>query len=520
MPFQNLNSNFMSGVLGLWDFDGDLTDTSGNGFDLTTQSGTVRFSELDGLRAVYLSVATVLERSSHEASLALKGAMSIAMLVWGTIETPAGDQILVSFGDPATSGLAADNALYRLSLDQTTTVMKYTAEEGVSVSIGPHSFEVGFPLGGWHLVVMTRDAGGEVTLYLDGQVSGLVSSSLNVPQNGGSSVLTDIGLNFEGHIGGLAIANTEMSATDVAAQWAWVSNGHDFVRYYAPDPTLIPNVRGFWEFEDDLTDSSGNGLDLVGSGLTSHDLRFATFHGKRCVWFEFGSEVKAVRPQHDPALRITKELTIHVLAVETYEDPGGLWDPQLVRFAGVGETEATNQLYSMEWVPVISELTELNYVAEQGSGTNITYSAQIGLPPFSWHLFTLTRDSAGEVTFYIDGEQAGLTSSGLALPTGGTEAVLSIGQDFTGWFGALLIAAHESTASEVADQWAIVKGDASSDNTDTVWYRMRAFESNVVNDYVTWISEGAPDLVGTASPWSPGDLSDFVVLGTNAEAAT
>jgi len=53
--------------------------------------------------------------------------------------------------------------------------------------------------------------------------------------------------------------------------------------------------------------------------------------------------------------------------------------------------------------------------------------------------------------------------------------------------------------------------DQSPGLAPSTTYVMRAFESNVVNDYVTWEVDDTPDFVGTFSPWSPGDLSDILV---------
>lgn len=47
---------------------------------------------------------------------------------------------------------------------------------------------------------------------------------------------------------------------------------------------------------------------------------------------------------------------------------------------------------------------------------------------------------------------------------------------------------------------------------EVLTFTMRAFESNAVNDYVTWQSENTPDFVGTDSPFNPIDLADIIVV--------
>lgn len=518
MPFQTINSSFLTNVRGLWAFDGDLTDSSGNSFDLTAQAGTPRFAEIDGLPCVYLSLATVLERTIHDALLAIPGDVTIPILVHATTPTAAGDQILVAFGDPATSELEADNVLYRVGLDQTTSEVEYFAEEGAGTDI-THSHEVGMPIGGWHLVTIVRSSN-DVILYIDGYQAGLDSSGLNVPTGGGSATLTDIGVNFDGYLGGLAIAASAATAEEVASLWAWVSNGGDSTRIYDLDGDLVPNLRGLWNFNDTLADEGPFGLDLQWSGLTTHDIRYASIQGKRCVYFQEDGDHKLNRASNDLALTIKGALTLHCLYYLQREPTASF---SFVRFQeNTGsEAEVDNEPWGLLCgVTAGTSSREFRYFAETGGGTNLDFTFQAGIPWAGWHLATLVRDADGDVVLYLDGVLSGTGSSGFSSPTGGTNSRLRIGAGNYGFMGGLLLAAHESSAAEVADMWAVVTGEATSSKEQVAYYRMRAFENNTVVGYVTWISEGAPDFVGTESPYNPGDLSDFTLMGQFVGDAT
>lgn len=500
----------LSNVQGLWTFASDLSDSSGNGFDLSVQSGSTVFATVDGLPSVYLSAASVLERTVHDAALAITGDMTIVMLVRSTLESPAGDQVLVTFdgGDEA----EANNTLYQIALDQTTSVVEYLAEESTGTDI-THSHGVGFPVGSWHMITLVRSSD-DVILYLDGFQAGANSSGLSTPTGGGTSVLTNIGLNFDGYIGGLAITSSAATANEIASLWAWVSNGGDSTRIYDLDPSIVPNVRGCWNFNDDLTDEGPYGLDLEWPGLTTNPIRYATIQGKRCAYFEEDDDVKVRRNGNDPELTITGALTMHVLYF-LQREPTLAGGTTLVTFQlNTGsEAEADNNLYGLLGGTVGSNSSrEWRYFAETGGGTNVDFTFQSGIQWGGWHLVTLVRDDDGDVILYTDGAAATRVSSGLARPTGGTTSELRVGIFTYGFMGGICIAAHESTASEVADMWAVVTGEASSSGEEASLYIMRGLESNVVNGEVTWASVGSPDFTGASSPYNPGDMSDIRLM--------
>jgi hypothetical protein len=97
--------------VGLWQFDGDLTDSSGNGLDLTLSTGSALYTKVFDLPGMFFNGATGLSRPSRDAALAISGNMTIEFM----ISTPllSGLGTVCQFGD-ASSETEAGNILYRV----------------------------------------------------------------------------------------------------------------------------------------------------------------------------------------------------------------------------------------------------------------------------------------------------------------------------------------------------------------------------------------------------------------------
>jgi len=497
MP-RNLSQDFLSNIQGHWNFDDDLTDQSGNGFTLT-HSGTARYGTVDSLRTIWLDGDTLTR--ANEALLEITGVLTLHVLVYATTSNAA--LTLLSFAGAGET--APDNTLYQLAV--TSSLLEYFAEEGAGTDIGPHSFDMALPRKGWHLVTMTRDSGGEVTLYIDGELAGVASTTLNVPADGTSATLTLGSANLRGYLGGCMVASSEATASEV-----WLQYEHVFesaVQYRDMNPNLLPGVVAHWDFNDTLTDNI-NSLTLgLGAGAVE---RYMSIQGKRCFAAVQGSGATTpylLQAAHTSVLSITGTLTVHCLYFGGQQDVSAS-DILLFNYLSSGESQETNQLYSLQ----LNSVQEVRYFAEQGAGSNIDYTFETGAPFRGWHLWTLVRDGSGDVSLYLDGQPAGQPSSGLSAPTtsGVQTQVLQLMQEsYQSMVGGLMVSTHQSTDDEVEAMWRwITRGGPKQRRQaggSKSTYLMRA--THTTDGEVTWVSTGQPDPTGSASPFVPGDLSDI-----------
>jgi len=506
-------ASLVTDVRAHWDFDGVLTDASGNGLTLT-HPGTARYASPNSLQGIYLGGSTTLDRAANDAVLTVTGDLTLLALVYFNAE-PTSDRTVVRF--QGGSETQANNTLYSLVLSSSTRTFQYVAESGSGADI-THDFGVGVTVGCWHLLAVTRDSKAQVALYIDGELSGDTSTTATAPDGGTSSVV-EVGVGLEGWIGGLIISGDTLSAAAIQTQWAQVSGPIREGAYKDIDQTLVSGgVQGFWNFEDDLSDGSGNGLTMLeNAGVIRHTTRYCTLNGLRGIWLPLSLDTSLPsyeRASNDAVLTITGALTIHLLYYKLDDDftVGSGADSVFVLFAGAGETEAVNNLYSVGASTVLSG-RPVNSTSEFGAGSNTILEHGHTIALGNWHLISYVRSAAGDVMVYNDGEVGGVSFTGTTLPTGGTSSVLEFmkGQQVDGWIAGLLIADSEATPSEVKKMWRHIQGgDVRLPATlPGRFYRMRAFNTNL-SQMVYW---DAPDLdlTGDDSPFPTGDLTDIVL---------
>lgn len=207
------------------------------------------------------------------------------------------------------------------------------------------------------------------------------------------------------------------------------------------DASIQSSVKGFWQFDGDLTDDSGNGLTLSTNTGTA---RYATLDGLQGFFPDNGQYL--LRSVHDSDLTILGAWTLNVLA---YFVGGDDTAEKIVDFAGAGELEANNTLYMVRQQ---SSTGRLQYTAEFGSGSNIVLELRTPIAVGAWHLYTLTRSSGGTtMKLYIDGVQA-FGGSPSTAPTGGTTSTLSTVAALSGFYAGIMISAEEAIAATVLSQ--------------------------------------------------------------------
>lgn len=201
--------------IGLWQFDGDLTDSSGNGFTLSLGAGsTQQFVEMaPGLQGVWFNGTTFYERTSTEATLQVSGPVTMEFIYLPT--APVLDlQMPLSHG--AGTANEVDNALYQFSINsdqqpgffwESVAPRANQANTGAGLIIVP----AGIPT---HIAA-TRDGSDHVRFYVNGvQIGATITTSL--PAGGGTNGRLRIGTNeFESSTRN--VINAGMSSVKIIA---------------------------------------------------------------------------------------------------------------------------------------------------------------------------------------------------------------------------------------------------------------------------------------------------------------
>jgi hypothetical protein len=181
------------------------------------------------------------------------------------------------------------------------------------------------------------------------------------------------------------------------------------------DTTFSPVL--LYQFQEDLLDSSGNGLTLsVAAGST----RFTdVYPGVRGIVLPSGTRLEAAS---NNVYRLRGNMTIEaILHLYEYNAATRIF----VSCQQAGELEADNALYSVGMLDTASQ--NLQWLSESGAGVNSTYQIADRNPLYICH-FAVTRVS-DVVQFYINGRTLGAASPLLITPTGGTNSIFRVGDN-------------------------------------------------------------------------------------------
>ena len=194
--------------VGLWHFNGDRTDSSGNGHDFGSTVGTMRYIQIrPGMAGAYFRGTYV--RVDHS-DLRITGDVTLALLMQ-LHAYPTGSTMrhyLIGCGQEGSSS-ESENTMYSINL-LVAGGIRWWSEHGSGVS---DLFPTGYlmPMQTWGLLIGRR-ASNIVTFSWNGEQLGAASSALTTP-TGGSG-------------GGLAIGSAPDAAADGefscggAAVWA------------------------------------------------------------------------------------------------------------------------------------------------------------------------------------------------------------------------------------------------------------------------------------------------------------
>lgn len=170
------------GPVALWQLNGNLLDSSGNGFTLSVEAGTERYSDtVPGVRGFYFDGATTLLRNAAEAALFILGDVTVE-IVCTSYRTSLAASFSDIVGHAATGETQAANYAYAMELAGTSVQVGHEHGSGVDDFYNP-----GFALlcGSPNHVAFTRTSN-VYQVYLNGDPVGPPSSAFT-PPNGGTS---------------------------------------------------------------------------------------------------------------------------------------------------------------------------------------------------------------------------------------------------------------------------------------------------------------------------------------------
>ncbi|HWA29102.1 MAG TPA: hypothetical protein VG734_25860 [Lacunisphaera sp.] len=185
---QRLPNNY--GALALWNFDGNLLDSSGNGRNLTVETGVQRYSQIwPGMRAIHLNGTTTLVYNVADPALRLTGDMSVTFILY-LLTALYNTGPLFSHGVAGDGGVAS-NYLYDIEILNGPKVEWFQEYTGQADSFADF---VDLPPVWPCVLTYVRSGGGTIiTQYLNGQQWGTPSynsgGALVAPTDGTSGRL-------------------------------------------------------------------------------------------------------------------------------------------------------------------------------------------------------------------------------------------------------------------------------------------------------------------------------------------
>jgi hypothetical protein len=173
--------------VGLWLFEGDLTDSSGNGATLDQSASLQEARHDNGLLAAYSDDSTRYVSAASQSQLVITGDVTLQVIVAIT-KFPVGDteEPVTGFLKLGGSGeTEPDNIVCLLGMDKNKQLY-YFAEEGAGTDIDYANTGVILDTDTTYHIALVRE-NDDVTFYVNGVQFGSSSSGLNAPTGGGTT---------------------------------------------------------------------------------------------------------------------------------------------------------------------------------------------------------------------------------------------------------------------------------------------------------------------------------------------
>lgn len=164
----------------LYNFNGDLLDSSGNGLALTQQQGTTQYAQYgnSGKKCAFFDGSTAFWESTKDASLIITGDLTVAAMVNIGPAAVAGGGFLVDKG--ATGATSSNNDNYLCAIAPAKLYMLW--RHGNKVAAQTTQFNVGVVRGEWAHAAWVR-SGTTAKLYVNG-ILGHTEDLLNAATGG------------------------------------------------------------------------------------------------------------------------------------------------------------------------------------------------------------------------------------------------------------------------------------------------------------------------------------------------
>ncbi len=206
--------------VGLWQLDGTLNDTSGNGFNLTTDAGTARYADIfPGIPGLLVSASRFIYNTTGT-SLAITGDMTIECLFRSA--APVSTTFFAGYAGGSGSGTQANNILYSMFIPSGLFGLSWTQESGSGSPTSYNLTDHVIPRTYLCHVAATR-ASNVIRFYLNGRTFGAASSALTTPDGGTTSVFRiggDAAQNaVQGNIASLKVVASALSASQIAGEF-------------------------------------------------------------------------------------------------------------------------------------------------------------------------------------------------------------------------------------------------------------------------------------------------------------
>ncbi|MDK9700708.1 MAG: choice-of-anchor D domain-containing protein [bacterium] len=389
------NAQPTSGLLAYYPFTGNANDASGNGVNLTAQSGATLTSD----RFAVGNRCYVLSGTNSGLSANIGSAFSVSnvtLCAWIQING-RGDNSprLIAVGPTFGASHPYEFGLNGIGNPRTLFFNGISSTQSLSTG------------GAWTHVAVTYN-GSQVKFYINGELSSTAAYSATLGSF--SSAKLQIGYNdngfdrFDGWMDEIRIYNRALSASEI-------------YQCYSPTNGLMAFYR-----MNDTFDSTGQTVRLTASNVAASADRYGT--ANQC--YTFNGNTSQMYNTVGSGFSTTKVSLCAWISVTGAGDHNP-------RIMSVGPTGSSYQYYRLNLVGTGSTRYISFGVSQNGTSTAFQHNSTGTIPTNgSWHFVVATYDGA-QVKLYIDGALSGTHSQTAALGSFSNTARLQIGYSDNGY---------------------------------------------------------------------------------------